>query len=742
MEDKKTKLTISGIAKKSIQNIEIAKTQGKNSVVIEKQPSKFPNRGSSFRPAGVKSKPSSSFNRGTPPIKPSLPPKASPIANDFEKRKLAEQRATKRLKGEDDGGSKKAKLGTKKRELKLTISRAISDDDDIESRARSLASIKRARLKQNKVLTKEETKENLKPIKRDVNIPEAITVRELANRMAEQSSNVIKYLFGMGVTVTINQTLAADTAEFLVKEFGHNPIREEKAEEIIKKIKESRSENLKNRPPIVTVMGHVDHGKTSVLDVLRSANVVSGEFGGITQHIGAYQIESQLNKLTFIDTPGHAAFTEMRARGSKLTDVVVLVVAADDGVKPQTIESIKHAKAANVPIVVAINKCDLPDADPQKIKNQLLEYELIAEDLSGDTLMVEISAKTKKNLEKLVESIILQAEILDLKTDYDTKATGVVLESKIDVGRGPVVTIIVTTGTLKRGDFFVSGLKWGKVRAIINDKGETINEALPSTPVEILGINGAAKAGDDFIVLDSEKEAKTLSANRAQESKDGKNPLTFATQESAFSNKSSEELNIIIKSDVHGSSEAIKNAISQIKHDEVKPKIILSDIGMVTETDVTLAKASNAVLIAFNVKPSKEAKKLAENEKIKISSYNIIYEVLDYIKQRMSGLLAPDVQETTLGTAQILEIFKVSGAGKVAGSKVTEGEILSNSDVRIIRDGAIIYTGKIGTLFREKNQVKQVSNGQECGITVKDYMDFQKNDTIEAFSVTSKERTI
>jgi translation initiation factor IF-2 len=742
MENKKTKLTISGIAKKSIQNIEIAKTQGKNSVVIEKQPSKFPNRGGSFRPAGVKSKPSSSFDRGTPPIKPSFPPKASPIANDFEKRKLAEQRATKRLKGEDDGGSKKAKLGTKKRELKLTISRAISDDDDIESRARSLASIKRARLKQNKVLTKEETKENLKPIKRDVNIPEAITVRELANRMAEQSSNVIKYLFGMGVTVTINQTLAADTAEFLVKEFGHNPIREEKAEEIIKKIKESRSENLKNRPPIVTVMGHVDHGKTSVLDVLRSANVVSGEFGGITQHIGAYQIESQSNKLTFIDTPGHAAFTEMRARGSKLTDVVVLVVAADDGVKPQTIESIKHAKAANVPIVVAINKCDLPDADPQKIKNQLLEYELIAEDLSGDTLMVEISAKTKKNLDKLVESIILQAEILDLKTDYDTKATGVVLESKIDVGRGPVATIIVTTGTLKRGDFFVSGLKWGKVRAIINDKGETINEALPSTPVEILGINGAAKAGDDFIVLDSEKEAKTLSANRAQESKDGKNPLTFATQESAFSNKSSEELNIIIKSDVHGSSEAIKNAISQIKHDEVKPKIILSDIGMVTETDVTLAKASNAVLIAFNVKPSKEAKKLAENEKIKISSYNIIYEVLDYIKQRMSGLLAPDVQETTLGTAQILEIFKVSGAGKVAGSKVTEGEILSNSDVRIIRDGAIIYTGKIGTLFREKNQVKQVTNGQECGITVKDYMDFQKNDTIEAFSVTSKERTI
>ena len=739
MENKKTKLTISGTAKKSIKNIEIAKTQGKNSVVIEKSKINFAKKGGSFKSSDTNKKPKtySSFSRGAP-FKPSFGGKSPPITNDFERRKLAEQRATKRLKGDSD--SKKLKLGTKKRETKLTVSRALSDE--IEARERSLASVKRAREKEQKNLNKVENKENLKPIKRDVNIPEAITVRELANRMAEQSSNVIKYLFGMGVTVTINQTLAADTAEFLVKEFGHNPIREEKAEEIIQKIKATRVENLKNRPPIVTVMGHVDHGKTSVLDVLRSANVVSGEFGGITQHIGAYQIESQSNKLTFIDTPGHAAFTEMRARGSKLTDVVVLVVAADDGVKPQTVESIKHAKAANVPIVVAINKCDLPEADPQKIKNQLLEYELIAEDLSGDTLMVEISAKTKLNIDKLVEAIILQAEILDLKTDFDSKATGVVLESKIDVGRGPVATIIVTTGTLKKGDFFVSGLKWGKIRAIINDKGKNINEAFPSTPVEILGINGAAKAGDDFIVLDNEKEAKTLSQNRAEEAKVGKNPLSFATQESAFSDKSSEELNLIIKSDVHGSSEAIKNAISQIKHDEVKPKIILADIGMVTETDVTLAKASKAVLIAFNVKPSKEAKKLAENENIQISSYNIIYEVLDYIRQRMSGLLTPDVQETVTGTAQILEIFKVSGAGKVAGCKVIEGEISGNSDARLIRDGTIIYTGKVGSLFREKNQVKQVSNGQECGITIKEYMDFQKDDTIEAFNIISKERTI
>jgi len=737
MDNKKTKLTLSGIAKKSIENIELAKTQSKNSVVIEKKPNKFSPRGNFSRPASVRSKPTVSPTGSFAPRTVAAPKPSSPITNDYEKRKLAEQRATRRLKG--DAGDK-GKPDTKKRELKLTVSRALSDE--IEARSRSMASLKRAKLKENRELTKEEIQESLKPIKRDVNIPEAITVRELSNRMAEQSSNVIKHLFEMGVTVTINQTLAADTAEYLVKEFGHNPIRETKAEEIIQKIKESRSANLKNRPPIVTVMGHVDHGKTSVLDVLRNANVVLGEFGGITQHIGAYQIEHESNKITFIDTPGHAAFTEMRARGSKLTDIVVLVVAADDGVKPQTIESIKHAKAANVPIVVAINKCDLPEADPQKIKNQLLEYELIAEDLSGDTLMVEISAKTKKNLDKLVEAVVLQAEILDLKTDFESKATGIVLESKIDVGRGAVATVVVTSGTIKRGDFFVSGLKWGKVRALINDKGKTIKEALPSTPVEILGINGAAKSGDDFIVLDSEKEVKTLSETRADETKTGGSPLTLATQDSAFADKSASELNIIIKSDVHGSAEAIKSAINQITHDEVKPKIILSDIGMVTETDVTLAKASNATLIAFNVKPSKEAKKLAENEKIKISSYNIIYEVLDYIKLRMSGLLAPDIQETINGTAQILEIFKVSGTGKVAGSKVTDGEIVSGANARLIRDGAIIYTGKISTIFREKDQAKQVSNGQECGITLKDFVDFQKNDTIEAYSTTSTERTV
>ena len=740
MEKKKLKLSISGSSKKTINSIEQAKSQSKNTVVIEKKP-RFGTKPNYPRPNTTNERPKGSASfvpRNNTFSKPNTSP-----SSDFERRKLAEQRATRRLKGETTPSkdSKAGKGASKRRELKLTVSRALSDED-FTGKGRSLASLKRAKQKENRLLNQEDDKDNLKPVKRDVKIPEVVTIRELANRMAEQSSNIIKHLLGMGVTVTINHTIDSDTAEYLVKEFGHNPIREEKAEERIEKIKEVKAENLKSRAPIVTVMGHVDHGKTSVLDVLRKANVVSGEFGGITQHIGAYQIIHQSNKITFIDTPGHAAFTEMRARGSKLTDLVILVVAADDGVKPQTIESIKHAKAAKVPIVVAINKCDLPEADPQKIKNQLLEFELIAEDLSGDTLMVEITTKTKQNLDKLVESVILQAELLDLKTDFETEAKGIVLESKIDIGRGPIANVIVTAGTLKKGDFFVSGLKWGKVRAIINDQGKNIEQAEPATPVEILGINGAAKAGDDFIVLESEKEAKSLCDARIQESKDGKNSLTFVTQDSAFKDAASEELNIIVKSDVHGSSEAIKNAINQIKHDEVKPKILLSDIGMVTETDVTLAKASNAVLIAFNVKPSKEAKKRAEQEKIVISSYNIIYEVLDFIKSKMSGLLTPEVDEKIIGTAEILEIFKVSKVGKVAGSKVTDGEITQDSNARVIRDGAIIFNGKIGSIFREKNQTKQVSAGLECGITLKDFGDFQKKDIIEVYNSTVTERTI
>ena len=723
MEKQKKKLTISGKSKKtfvSTQNFESKK--------------KFSYSDKKF------SKP---INKASTNFKKNF--KIKPVASklsDYERRKLAEQKAMKGIRGDSIQKDKenKSKFNTKKRETKLTVSRALSED--LEFKSRSLASIKRAREKELRVSKSKISDDASINIKKDINIPEFITIRDLANRMAEQSSNIIKHLMGMGVAVTINHTIDSDTAEYLVKEFGHNPIREKKAEEIIKNIKDNKSENLRSRPPIITVMGHVDHGKTSVLDVIRSTNIVSGEFGGITQHIGAYQITKNKNKITFIDTPGHAAFTEMRARGSKLTDIVVLVIAANDGVMPQTVESIRHAKAAKVPIVVAINKCDLPDADPKKIKNQLLEHELISEDLSGDTIMVEISTKTKKNIDKLLELILLQAELLDLKCDFNSNPNGVVLESKIDIGRGPIANIIVTSGNLKKGDYFVCGTKWGKVRAIIDDNGNQIKEASPSTPVEILGINGAAKSGDDFLVLDTEKEAKSLSEARIQEIKTSKNPLTMFTQESAFKDNKSEDLNVIIKSDVHGTSEAIKNAINLIKHDEVKIKIILSDVGMVTETDVNLAKASNAILIAFNVKPSKEAKKIAEQNQVRISSFNIIYELIDFVKNKMSGLLSPDVEEKVMGSAEILEIFKVSKVGKVAGSKVIDGEITQDCLARIIRDGAIIYNGKISTIFREKNQAKQVSAGLECGISFKDFSDFQKKDIIEAYSSTTTERVI
>ena len=737
METKKTKLTISGKPKKNFyDNQGLTNNKKKQKFVTEKKFSKSFNKNSSG---------SSKFPKNPYSGKPSFPPKTgkSPFPSkisDYERRKLAEQRATKKIKGEAKDKDSKNKFSTKKRELKLTVSRALSED--IEFRSRSLASIKRAREKELRETKNTNDDQNSKNVKREVSIPELITIRDLANRMAEQSSSIIKHLMGMGVTVTINHTIDSDTAEYLVKEFGHIPLKEKKAEEIASKVKEIKSENLQNRPPIITVMGHVDHGKTSVLDVLRSTNVVSGEHGGITQHVGAYQIIHNNEKITFIDTPGHAAFTEMRARGSKLTDIVVLVVAANDGVKPQTIESIKHAKAAKVPIVVAINKCDLPDADPQKVKNQLLEYELISEDLSGDTLMVEISAKTKKNIDKLLESITLQAELLNLKTDYDNKATGIVLESKIDIGRGPIANIIVTSGKLKRGDHFVCGPQWGKVRAIIDDNGKSVDEALPSTPVEILGISGASKSGDDFLVLDTDKEAKVLSEARINEAQSKKGQVSLITQDSAFKDQTSEELNIIIKSDVHGSSEAIKNAVNLIKHDEVKPKIILSDVGMVTETDVNLAKASNAVLIAFNVKPSKEAKKIAEQSAVKISSFNIIYELIDFVKSKMSGLLSPDVEESITGSAEILEIFKVSKVGKVAGSKVTSGEISQDSEARVIRDGTVIFTGKIGSIFREKNQTKQVTEGLECGITLKNFNDFQKKDIIEAYNSKTTERSV
>ena len=512
---------------------------------------------------------------------------------------------------------------------------------------------------------------------------------------------------------------------------------------ILKKKDSVDESKLYPRPPIVTIMGHVDHGKTSLLDALRSTNVVSGEHGGITQHIGAYQVYNEDKKLiTFIDTPGHAAFTEMRARGSRVTDIVILVIAADDGVKPQTVEAIQHAKAANVPIIVAINKSDLPNSQIGKIKDELMRYELIAESLGGETLFVEVSAKNKTNLDKLKETILLQSEILDLKAENTGNSKGIVLEAKIDKGKGPVSTILITSGNLKKGDFFVCGNTWGKIRAMIDFNGKIINEASPSTPVEILGMNESANAGDEFTVVNTEEEAKQINSFRKTGTKE-KSVLASQDKTNIFENQNTKkELNIILKSDVRGSSEALKNAITKIEHSEVKPKIILSDIGMINETDVSLAKASNAIIIGFNIKPNREAKNSAEQQKIRIEFFNIIYKAIEFVEKSLSGLLEPEKKEIIQGTAEVLQIFKLSKSGKVAGSKVIEGEITSTSKARIIRDGAVIHDGNISSIFREKNAVKEVKNGLECGISFKNYGDFKVNDKIEAYKINIIQREL
>ena len=744
---KKKKLTLS-VSSKTTHNVtNYAQRSGKTSVVIEK---KSPRRWGEkkFQPR------SNNFNKPKPKPKSTsgFLPKKPPFDRNIDIRKKAEERATKRFKDKGTKGEsllpKKTGLAKEKslasrREYKLTLSKA-TDEAALDGRERSLAAVKRARLKEKKNQDSSKKIPETKKIVHEVNIPNKITIKELSNRMAMQASEVIKNLLGMGVVATINHTLDADTAEYLVKEFGNIPIRDQKPDLNIKKLDKKENKNLKTRSPIVTVMGHVDHGKTSLLDALRKTNVVADEHGGITQHIGAYKIITEQGKsITFIDTPGHAAFTEMRARGSKVTDIVVLVVAADDGVKPQTIEAINHSKAAKVPIIVAINKCDLPGADPQKIKNELLQYELIAEELSGDTLFAEVSATTKKNLDKLKENISLQADLLDLKADFSTNASGVILESRIDKGKGPVSTALITNGSLKNGNFFVSGNTWGKIRAMINDEGQKIDLAEPSTPVEILGMNGSAFAGDDFVVVETEEKAKEIHDYRIQHNESKQTPLISTKKESAFNDGPTvKELPVIIKSDVHGSSEALKSSIEKIKHEEVTPKIILANIGVITETDITLAKASNAIVIGFNVRPNKEAKKLAEIHKITIKYFNIIYEVLDYINNSLSGLLTPSVKEEIVGSAQVQAIFKVSKIGKVAGSKVIEGEIINNLKARLIRDGNVLYTGSIGSIFREKDAAKQVAAGLECGITLKDFADYKEKDVIEVYRIIETERRI
>jgi len=728
MEDEKNKkktLTISSTITKKI-DISSLSSDGKKTFSIEKK--------TPFR----------STRENKPKTSPGVFKKTDNIKKNVV-RKFVEQQATKNFVKKEEKGPSKTKLKLKdplsaKRNFNLTVSRAMNVEE-IEIKQRSLASVKRARLKDRRIDNSDDKKEIKKVIK-DVNIPEQITIQELSNRMAERSSDVIKFLFNMKVVATINHVIDKDTAEYIVKEFGHIPIIESSPDLEIKKKKNNLEGKIKNRPAVVTIMGHVDHGKTSLLDALRDANVVSGEHGGITQHIGAYQVRTEKNQIiTFIDTPGHAAFTEMRARGSKITDIIVLVVAANDGIMPQTIEAIQHAKAAKVPIIVAINKCDLPDKNITKIKNDLMKYELIAEDFSGDTLFVEVSATQKTNLAKLKESILLQSEILDLSASFSGPATGVVIESKIDKGKGPVSTVLITNGLLKKADYFVCGNTYGKIRAMIDHEGKIVDEALPSMPVEILGMNESVFAGAEFAVTENEEKAKEISEFNKINSVTVKKVVKDKT--SIFENQNNkEELNIITKSDVQGSSEALKNAINKIEHPEVKANIILSDIGMISESDVSLAKASNALLIGFNVKPNNQAKRLAEQQHVEIKYFNIIYEVIELIEKNLSGLLAPEIKETIIGTAEILKVFKVSDAGKIAGSKVTDGEITNKAKARLIRDGAVVYTGEILSIFREKNQVKEVKSGVECGISLKDFIDLKEKDVIEAFLSENIDRQI
>jgi len=624
-------------------------------------------------------------------------------------------------------------FGRKKiRERKVTIVTALSDADE---RTRSLAAYKRAKQKTKKTLNEQEP---AKKIIRDVYIPEHITVKELANRMTEKSGDLIKSLMKMGMMATINESIDADTAELLVTEFGHN-FKRENIEDLEKGLISLDKEAVKKdtRSPIVTIMGHVDHGKTSLLDKIRNSNVVSGESGGITQHIGAYEVEHKKNKITFIDTPGHAAFTDMRARGANVTDIVILIVAADDGVMPQTKEAISHAKSAKVPIIVAINKCDKPESNPQKIKEQLLSEEIIVEDLSGEIQCIEVSAETGKNLDKLLDSIIVQSELAELKTNNTTYAEATVVEANVDKGRGPVCNIIITNGKLNVGDIAVAGSEYGKVRAIISDKGVNLKEAVSSMPVQVLGLNNPPEAGDSFVTVESDEKARELCELRSQAKKNNSSPKKIINLdgEATFGALDKKEiLEVVIKSDTRGSSEAIVYQIESIKSEKITIKVIHSGVGFINESDVALASASNALLLSFNSAATKEAKLKAKINNLDIKDFNIIYELIEYVSDFASGKLKPTIKESFIGKAEVLQIFKVSKIGAIAGCRVIEGTVDKNAKVRVMRSEEVVYDGAILSLKREKNETNEVKSGTECGISIKEFNDFKVGDFIEVFS--------
>ncbi|MGF1446442.1 MAG: translation initiation factor IF-2 [Pikeienuella sp.] len=633
----------------------------------------------------------------------------------------------------------------KRRTGKLTISKLSGDDEG--GRQRSLAAMRRRQEREKR--KSRGAQEAREKVFRDVTLPEVITVQELANRMAERVADVIKALMKSGIMATQNQSIDQDTAELIIEEFGHKVTRVSEAdvEQAIESADDTE-EALAPRAAVVTIMGHVDHGKTSLLDALRKTNVVAGEAGGITQHIGAYQITTDAGaKVTFLDTPGHAAFTSMRARGAQVTDIVVLVVAADDSVMPQTIEAISHAKAAQVPMIVAINKIDKPAAEPNNVRTELLRHEVVVEGMGGDVLDVEVSAITGQGLDTLVENIALQAELLELKANPERPAEGAVIEAKLDVGRGPVATVLVQRGTLRTGDIFVVGEQWGKVRALINDQGERVDEAGPSVPVEVLGLNGTPEAGDVLNVVEDEAKAREIADYRQRKAREkqaatGSRATLDQLLAQAKSDENVKDLPIVVKADVQGSAEAIVQALEKIGNDEVRIKILHSGVGAITESDVNLAEASGSPIIGFNVRANAPARNGANQKGVEIRYYSIIYDLVDDVKAAASGLLSPEIQEEFIGYAEILQVFKISGIGKVAGCKVTEGVARRSAGVRLLRDNVVIHEGTLKTLKRFKDEVKEVSMGQECGMAFENYEDIREADVIEIFERKTIERTL
>ncbi|TIX51457.1 translation initiation factor IF-2 [Alteraurantiacibacter aquimixticola] len=668
------------------------------------------------------------------------PRKFTPVERPEIKRPEKKQ---ERKTGKAERGGGGASESDKRRSGKLTVNRALNEDEG--RRARSLAALKRAREKERRAQGGGSSQPREKQV-RDVVVPEAITVQELANRMAEKGADLVKALFNMGMMVTVNQTIDQDTAELLVEEFGHNITRVSESDVDISTEEDvDPEETLKPRPPVVTIMGHVDHGKTSLLDALRGANVTKGEAGGITQHIGAYQITTkgkEKQKVTFLDTPGHEAFTQMRQRGANVTDIVVLVVAADDGIMPQTIEAINHTKAAGVPMIVAINKCDKPEANPQKVRERLLEHEVIVEAMSGDVQDVEVSAKTGAGLDDLLEKILLQAELMELKANPERFAEATVVEAQLDKGRGPVATVLVNRGTLKRGDTFVVGTESGRVRALIDDHGKQVKEAGPATPVEVLGLGGVPQAGDMLTVVENEQRAREVAQYRQEKATEKRTALAPTNFDTMFNTSDVVEFPVLVKADVQGSVEAINSALHNLSNDLIKVRVLHAGVGAITESDVSLANASKAPIIGFNVRPNAKARELVKRDNVEMKYYDVIYHLTEEIAKEMAGELGPERIEHVVGRAQIKEVFKSGKKDKAAGLLVEEGVIRKGLHARLTREDVIVSATTIASLRRFKDDVDEVRAGLECGVVLADTNDIKPGDQLEVFEVEERERTL